>query len=273
MLPSPLQKLFQPSEPAPFGQRYLLPLASLMLPGKTNSAPWASGPGEILNHGLRLLKNDSDTNRRLAMISVDNAVELMIKTFLRLPKRITKLQITRKELEECGESFPNFLDALEKHAASRLQGINLGEIEWYHRLRNELYHQGNGLTVERDKVEVYSELAKLLFANLFGFELTDHENASHVGTFLAAWVMLEKLLVNKHPLPSPDDPLLMTDLVRNLQKLGELSGTELQEINSLRSLRNKVAHAKADDSDIFKEQGIQRVRHVIQVLQARWKME
>jgi hypothetical protein len=67
------------------------------------------------------------------------------------------------------ENFPMLLDALEKYAASKLDGIDLGEIEWYHRLRNQLYHQGNGLTVERDKVEVYAELANVLFTNLFGF--------------------------------------------------------------------------------------------------------
>jgi hypothetical protein len=50
---------------------------------------WATGPGEILRHGLDLLQRDSDVNRRLAMISIDNAVELMIKTYLGLPRRIT----------------------------------------------------------------------------------------------------------------------------------------------------------------------------------------
>ena len=93
------------------------------------------------------------------MISVDNAVELMIKTYLGLPKRVTGLAITRKDFEEISESFPAMLDALEKYASAKLVGIDLGEIEWYHRLRNELYHQGNGLTVERDKVEIYAQLA------------------------------------------------------------------------------------------------------------------
>lgn len=27
--------------------------------------PWASGPGEILQHGMNLLQKDSDKNRRL----------------------------------------------------------------------------------------------------------------------------------------------------------------------------------------------------------------
>lgn len=35
----------------------------------------------------------------------------------------------------------------------------------------------NGLTVERIKVEVYAELAKLLFTNLFGIDLEIEEEA------------------------------------------------------------------------------------------------
>jgi len=95
-----------------------------------DDSPWASGPGEILRHGLDLLKKDTDTNRRLAMISIDNAVELTVKTFLGLPKRVTALSISRKEFQEISESFPAMLDALEKYAPDKLTGIDLGEIEW-----------------------------------------------------------------------------------------------------------------------------------------------
>jgi hypothetical protein len=45
-----------------------------------------SGPGEILQHCLTLLLTDSDVNRRLAMIAIDNAVELTMKTYLELPE-------------------------------------------------------------------------------------------------------------------------------------------------------------------------------------------
>lgn len=68
--------------------------------------PWASGPGEILRHGLALLKKDSDSNRRLAMIAIDNAVELTIKTYLGLPKRVTGIGISRKDFQEISENFP-----------------------------------------------------------------------------------------------------------------------------------------------------------------------
>src|SRR4030065_216501 len=159
----------------------------------TSELPWASGPGEILRHGLSLLNHDTDTNRRLVMISIDNAVELMIKTYLGLPKRITKLSIPRKEYNEIAESFPALLDCLEKHAPEMLDGIDLGTSEWYHRLRNELYHQGNGLTVERDKVEIYAELANVLFRNLFGADPPGKisDEAELLGRFIKLWGRLE----------------------------------------------------------------------------------
>ena len=51
-------------------------------------------------------RKDNDVNRRLAMISIDNAVELMIKTYLGLPKRITGLGISRKDFQDISESSP-----------------------------------------------------------------------------------------------------------------------------------------------------------------------
>jgi hypothetical protein len=43
------------------------------------------------------------------------------------------------------------LDVLEEHAGERLSGIDLGEIDWFHKLRNELYHNGNGLLLSERK--------------------------------------------------------------------------------------------------------------------------
>jgi len=211
--------------------------------------PWASGPAEILRHGLELLNNDSDTNRRLAMISIDNAVELMIKTYLSLPRRITKLDISRKQFSEIFESFPKILDALEKHASEKIEGINLGEIEWYHRLRNELYHQGNGLTVERDKIEIYAELAKILFKNLFGIELLPRKKngTQSLGDFMSRWVELERRL---HALVSAEGfspyPRALIDAIKKLQREGTLSWDEVQNFDELRNYRNKVVHGQVD---------------------------
>ncbi len=87
---------------------------------------WATGPGEILRHGIGLLENDTDANRRLAMIAIDNSVELMLKTYISIPQRVTGLTITRRERDDICSGFPQLLDGIEQHASDKIAGINLG---------------------------------------------------------------------------------------------------------------------------------------------------
>lgn len=232
-----------------------------------NSQPWATGPAEILKHGLDLLAKESDTNRRLAIISIDNSVELMIKTYLSLPKRITGLTITRREVSEASESFPKLLDAIESHAATKLDGINLGEIEWYHRLRNELYHQGNGLTVERDKVEVYSELAKLLFKNLFGIDLLPSAPSGDdlLGRFMALWAGYERrlnLFLSKRDGTTPR-PVPTLGAMRNLAQAGIISSSDLQEFDRIRAIRNQVVHGLADHHSVLNRELVEQLERLV----------
>lgn len=230
-----------------------------------NNTPWANGPKEILKHGLDLSKKDSDTNRRLAIISIDNSVELMIKTFLGLPKRINRLKITRKEYDDFTESFPKLLDALETHAPDKIIGIDLGEIEQYHRLRNQLYHQGNGLTVDKTNVEIYAELANLLFKNLFGQELiihtTDHKEL--LGEFLSSWVIIETglhYLASQHSLLGTDRHNVL-DAMKFIKDAGIIGNEDYNELNNLRNIRNSVIHGKTDYKNVLDKDIIEKAKY------------
>lgn len=163
--------------------------------------PWSAGPREVLEHGLGLLASDSDRDRRLAMIAIDNAVELMLSVYFTLPKRANGLSMSRKDQEETRDSWPRLLEASETHIAEAFEGISLADIEFYHRLRNQLYHQGNGLTVVRRNVEVYAALASQLMERLFGesdenlHELRDQSNnAFYLGIILDLWKTLNRAI-------------------------------------------------------------------------------
>jgi hypothetical protein len=235
---------------------------------------WATGPGEILRHGLNLLREDTDVNRRLAMISIDNSVELMIKTYLGLPQRITGLKISRKDYQNFAESFPSLLDALERFASNKINGIDLGEVEWYHRLRNQLYHQGNGLTVERDKVEVYAELANLLFENLFGFRLVEPEDDATklLGDFMSAWVDFERI-ITKAAAPyhqsSSARAMMPTEASRMLFRENLISGKELEKINELRDIRNRVVHGAMDHKAVISKNVVKDLREIVSFLEKK----
>jgi hypothetical protein len=236
--------------------------------------PWASGPAEILEHGLDLLRKESDANRRLAMISIDNAVELIIKTYLGLPKRVTGLKIARAEYQDFSESFPKLLDALEKYGASKLGSLDLGEIEWYHRLRNQLYHQGNGLTVERIKVEIYGQLAVALFENLFDTKLPLSTDKSHylLAEFISAWATFER---TAHDISNYSAFNTLANLrtpigyANEFHRDGYLSKSELEEIKELWATRNQAVHGHNFKSDVLTVEKVNRIKQLTKLVQER----
>ena len=203
---------------------------------------WASGPGEILRHGIDLLAKDSDANRRLALISIDNSVELAMQTFIQLPKRITGIDISRKQRDDICTSFINLLDGIETHASEKIVGVNLGEIEWFHRLRNQLYHQGNGLTVERKKVELYAKIASMLLTSLFGVSLKFPESGSMhlIGDFINAYASIEQSLRDAPSYyPALPSGRMVNETIRS-SILGPASHDKLDEITRV---RNIVVHS------------------------------
>jgi hypothetical protein len=149
-------------------------------------------------------------------------------------------------------------------------------VEWYHRLRNQLYHQGNGLTVERDKVLVYSELARILFVNLFSVnvELQRSGGQELLGAFLEAWISLEKsillvarqyrnsLTVTGQRLPPP-----MTAF-QGLAAIGVIGRKASRRIDFYRALRNRLVHGEIDPNASLNEGSVAEVRRLREEVEA-----
>ena len=223
---------------------------------------WATGPVEVLRHGFSLLKKDSDTNRRLAMISIDNSVELAMQTYISLPKRISGIEISRRQRDEYCANFPAMLDGLEAHASSKIIGIELGEIEWFHRLRNELYHQGNGLTVEKTKVEAYAQLALELFRAIFDIDLafSTTPSASRLGSFLEKWIEIEKTVVGEESLKIGRFNEYVSKI---LSSRSDFHIDDLKEFSDLRRLRNEVVHGKVSSDEAIDDETLIRMDRLI----------
>lgn len=228
---------------------------------------WCEGPKEILQAAHRMASESQPGSTRIALILVDNAVEVIAKTFLSLPKRITSVNIPRKELEGIFESFPAVISCLEKNSGERLNHIDLGEIEWHHGLRNKLYHDGSGLTVEKAKVDVYLSLAAELFKALFDdaieFPPSDKEERL-IGAFLSKWVNLEKGLVMYSEFVGETygrTPNLRAG-IQLLAEEGKVSREIFDEINSLQQLRNAVVHGQVEPSKAISAETLDRLNKV-----------
>jgi hypothetical protein len=211
--------------------------------------PWTSGPRELLEHAIDHFEKGSAFDYRISFISIDNSVELMIKTFLGLPKRIKKSDgPSRRMLNDASNSFPELLDLLEQYGADKLEGIELCDIEWYHRIRNTLYHEGNGVTVDKEKVDSYLQIAVILFNSLFEETCSAEaplEPSSVVGEIVLRSSQLEhklNLLYREH---FPEEggrriPIIQT--VNRLAEKGVLPPNVVSQINESRMIRNEAVH-------------------------------
>lgn len=207
--------------------------------------PWITGPKELLLHGINHLSLNTEFDIRMGMICIDNSVELMIKTYLGLPKRVSNIQgLSRNKYNEIIQSFPKLLDALEEFCPDKLTGIDLGDIEWFHRLRNELYHNGNGITVEKNKVIIYSEIAKTLFNNLYDIQIINNDEINTdnlVGEYIRNWIRFEKVLnSNDNRFQAP------IKIIKQLRENGRIDDKTYNEFIALNQYRNELVHGQKE---------------------------
>lgn len=206
---------------------------------------WASGAIELLDHADSHISSDSAFDRRIAFISVDNAVETMIRTFLSLPSRKSGIRVSRKEFDTAENSFPKLVALLWSHVAKRLAGIDGSDIEHYHRIRNKLYHDGTGLSVDEQYLLAYREIAVIILENLFGVKSNGPRPAATLGHLIDLWNRLEKVFTDR--LEDAGINRGHTFFWEAAIKEGILSSEDAVSLTELRMIRNKQVHSVTID--------------------------
>jgi hypothetical protein len=217
---------------------------------------WVNGPLELLEHGINHIKGGNEFDLRIAMISIDNSVELAIKTFLALNKRA--LRINWKRYSNSIKKFPLMLNLLQDFITDKVSSEELDGIEMFHNLRNSLYHQGNGITVQQNIVNRYAIVAQDLISRLFDVDLNKRitviisdDEFSIYGEFLLKWRELEQELRNlyyKKGLKSKrrvEPPML---LIKSLNDEGTLKEQNYSILIQLNRFRNEIFHGISNPS-------------------------
>lgn len=136
--------------------------------------PWAHGPFELIQHANSHYCAGTDTDRRIALIGFDNALEVAITAYLQLhPKQRGGATYERARVDAWLRNYHTKLEFLESFTAENDLpiAISTAEISWYHRLRNEIYHAGNGLVPEIRHVTGLRAAAVEVLRLLFGIEV------------------------------------------------------------------------------------------------------
>ena len=140
--------------------------------------PWANGPFELIVHAESHLRNADDFDRRIAMISFDNAIEVSITTYLTLkPIQRKGRSYSSKAIENWTKNYHRKLDFLQKELKLRKVEwlVEKSHIVWAHDHRNEQYHGGQKGVPEKTVLEIARNASLWVFS--FLFDVDDAEAA------------------------------------------------------------------------------------------------
>ena len=138
--------------------------------------PWIYGPIELIQHAEGHLKANGDFDKRMALISYDNAIELTITTFLQLhPSQRNGLEYPKSEIDKYLANYHTKLDFFEMYVKSTNQKMKIPKpnIIWSHKHRNELYHDGKGMVPEERILKGIRAAAFYVFSTLFNIDVED----------------------------------------------------------------------------------------------------
>jgi hypothetical protein len=207
---------------------------------------WASGAVELLRHADSHINLESAFDRRIAFISIDNAIETMIRTFLALPKSKSGISVSRKQVEEAEKSFPLLLEMFWSNVGARLTGIDESDIEHYHRIRNTLYHNGTGLSVDVEYLLAYRQIAALILRSLFGVNPSPPKPAPTLEHLIVLWNRLEEQFKTK--LGKSGFNQRYTYYWKEAMSKGLVNQDDVQRLTELRTIRNRQVHSSKIDS-------------------------
>jgi hypothetical protein len=118
--------------------------------------PWARGPFELLLHAELHMRDGDDFDRRIAIISYDNAIEVAITTYLSLnPIQRGNRQYPRQQVEQWLANYHTKIDFFLAELITRGLSVTYekADIVWYHDVRNDQYHGGKPTVPQLEELE------------------------------------------------------------------------------------------------------------------------
>jgi hypothetical protein len=247
--------------------------------------PWMRGPFELIRHadGHRVAKGDTD--RRIALIGFDNAIEVAIDVFIRLhPKIRGGVEIPRAQVEVATRTYHSKIEFLDSYVQDRKMPLRVSveDIVWYHQLRNELYHSGNGMVPEEYVIVGARSAALAVFQALFGVDisellLVDNTPAKEVAhralipsqnpemEFLRQFIELEQEV--RKLLPDDDSrPMALRHMWQRLTETNRSWSDWSPLIDELQQTRNAIVHQGHAPSARQPDQVEQHVKNILKII-------
>jgi hypothetical protein len=138
---------------------------------------WADGPFELILHAELHLRAREDFDRRIALISFDNAIEVAITTYLTLhPSLRQNKPYKNEDVERWLKNYHTKVEFFFQEAADRGCEVSFEKemLIWCHDVRNDQYHGGRPTVPRERELAEIRKAALEIFSILF--DVPDVEN-------------------------------------------------------------------------------------------------
>lgn len=139
--------------------------------------PWVYGPFELLVHAELHYRAGGDFDRRIALISFDNSIEVSVMNYLSLDAMHRGgRQYGRADREIWTNNlFSSKLDFIESECDRRAVAVlhDKAHMTWYHKVRNKQYHEGEAAIPTNEVLNGVRSAAIWAFGMLY--EVSDVE--------------------------------------------------------------------------------------------------
>ncbi len=132
--------------------------------------PWARGVFELIRHDEQHLRDGGDFDRRMALISFDNAVEVAIGNYLSLnPIQRGGRSYPKEQVAKWLDNFHTRVEFLETECGARgvAMLVSRAELVWYHGIRSDQYHAGRPTTPHLEDLRALRRACLWVFSFLY----------------------------------------------------------------------------------------------------------
>lgn len=231
--------------------------------------PWTLVPYQLIQHADGHFKEGKDIDRKIAIVGFDNAIELCIDVFVNLHPRLRdNYQIKKEDIPKILQNYHTKMDFLDRYLKEKNEsiGISVDEIIWYHTLRNELYHSGNGMIPELFTLNNIRAGAIKIFEYLFEEKYEEILENAEIETekpaigssskmlFISQWINFEANVRELYNLISSEEGNTKRPLNyiwENLSKKINITESFNKDFYSVSKIRNSIIHAEeVSENDI-----------------------
>lgn len=196
--------------------------------------PWAQLPFELIRHAEDHAKGGGDFDRRMALISFDNAIEVSIITYLSLnPIQRDNQQFSKEEVRKWEHDFHSklrFLEHFVKTVLGQPMAFEPADIIFFHDLRNDLYHRGIGVVPELRHISGIRAVAFWVFSTLFKTDAETLLAQSDEESFISLYDKQVDQSTDKSPAPDISEQTKLLESIisirHDLNMLMRMKGIE-----------------------------------------------